>query len=254
MKDKTTISSEDIIPTAIQQEPWVKLGTHSELATWGHEEQVAYNQMRRQTAKRDFYIQAFDSLYANELIGDYFEFGCHRARTFRMAVSEARRQNMHFMNFRAFDSFAGLPEIQNEEEVSISDYTPGALATSEQDFVKLVSSLGLYTDKIKTYNGFYQQSLTNELQSTLVKEGAKANMICIDCDLYESAVPVFSFIEPFLQPGAIIYIDDYHVGYKGSPYAGVGKAFKELEARSEFTFAPFLPVGGFGFSFIVCSI
>ncbi|MFN8391621.1 MAG: TylF/MycF/NovP-related O-methyltransferase [Bdellovibrionota bacterium] len=254
MRSDKRVPVEEFAARGIQGEPWVELGTAAELENWGEKEQIAYNQLRRQTTKRNFYIQAFDSLYANEIVGDYMEFGCHRARTFRMAVSEARRQNMHFMKFHAFDSFEGLPVIENEDEVSVSDYTPGALATSEEEFRRLVTSLGVYTDKIHTYKGFYQKSLTSQLQSELFERGVRASMICVDCDLYESAVPVFKFIEPFLQPGTLIYIDDYHVGYKGSPFAGVGKAFKELQERSEFTFAQFLPIGGFGMSFITCKV
>jgi hypothetical protein len=252
MSKEKMYNPEDVVPAAITAEPWVKLGTEEDLSNWGCNEQVAYNQMRRQTAKRKFYMEAFDSIYANEITGDYLEFGCHRARTFRMAVSEARRQNMHSMSFRAFDSFAGLPPLHDAEEVAVSDYYAGALTTTEEEFQRLVGTLGYYSDKVKTYKGFYDQSLTPELQAQLVAEGTKASLVCVDCDLYESAVPVFHFIEPFLQPGTLIYIDDYHVGYKGSPFAGVGRAFNELKERSAFRFAPFLTVGGFGMSFITC--
>lgn len=237
---------------ALAEEPWVEIATGRDLKDWDKESQVVYNQARRQSAKRHFYQAAFDFLYANEIEGDYFEFGCHRVRTFRMALTEARHQNMDKMRFLAFDSFEGLPKIENPSEVAVSDYEQGRLATSESEFRRIVAEHGIYTDRIDTFKGFYKDSLNTDLQMRLLSEGRKASLICIDCDLYESAQPVFHFIEAFLQSGTLIYIDDYFVGYKGSPYDGLGKAFNEFQERSTWHFAPFLGVGGFGSSFITC--
>src|SRR5216684_3152409 len=97
-----------IVP--LDREPWVKLANGSELETWAHDDQIAYNQANRQMHKLGFYVQAFDFLSDNRVHGDYYEFGCHRGRTFRMALTEARRHNLASMKFFAFDSFAGLPQ------------------------------------------------------------------------------------------------------------------------------------------------
>ena len=61
--------------------------------------------MNRQAQKLAFFVNAFDCLYGNRVEGDYFEFGCHRGRTFRMALTEARRRHFDGMRFVAFDSF-----------------------------------------------------------------------------------------------------------------------------------------------------
>ena len=63
-----------------------------------------------------------------------------------------------------------------------------------------------------------------------------ASLINIDCDFYKSAVPVFKFIEDFLQEGTILYLDDYWVGYKGNPNKGVSGAFKEFAKETNFKF------------------
>ena len=57
-------------------------------------------------------------------------------------------------------------------------------------------------------------------------------MATIDCDLYESAVSVFQFLDPLLQEGSVLYIDDLFAGYRGSPEKGVTKAFLEWQSRS----------------------
>src|SRR3954466_6243723 len=85
-------------------EPWVELASGSDLSGWARNEQIQYNQMYRQAENVQFFRKTFDFLTDNGIAGDYFEFGCHRGRTFRMALSEARRQNRDAMHFLAFDS------------------------------------------------------------------------------------------------------------------------------------------------------
>lgn len=232
----------------IDKEPWVDLPSEDDFAKFTKEENIIFNQTLRQKFKYLFYIQTFDFFTGNNIKGDYYEFGSHRGRTFRMALSEARRRNFDFMNFYSFDSFEGLPD--STEDHNVVEYTKGALSTSEEEFHKLVKSLGIYQDKIHTHKGFYDKSLTKELQAKFVSSGRKIALVNVDCDLYESAVPVFNFIEPLLQEGTVIYIDDFFAGYNGSPARGVPKAFKEFQERSKFKFIEHLQVGWTGRSFI----
>jgi hypothetical protein len=73
----------------------------------------------------------------------------------------------------------------------------------------------------------------------------------VDCDLYESAVPVFKFIDPLLQEGAVIYIDDLFAGYKGSPSKGVARAFLEYQRKTRWRFQRHLDISWWGRSYIV---
>lgn len=126
----------------------------------------------------------------------------------------------------------------------------GTLATSEQDFIKLIKEHGIYVDRVKTIKGFYHESLTDELQKHFVEHENKIALATIDCDLYESAVPVFEFIEPLLQKGTVIYIDDFFAGYKGSPLEGVSRAFLEFQRNSRWKFIHHLNIGWWGRSYI----
>lgn len=114
----------------------------------------------------------------------------------------------------------------------------------------MMKNHGLYQSQIHTYAGFYQDSLTDNLAETLRTANRDASLVCIDCDLYESAVPVFNFIEMFLQEGTVIYIDDYWTGYRGNPNQGVSKAFKEFSSKSNWKFEEYLSIGWAGKSFI----
>ena len=72
------------------EEPWVELPNGLTLANWNLSDEVAYNQVNRQTEKALMFRRTFDFIKDNRIGGDYQEFGCHRCRTFRMALSEAR--------------------------------------------------------------------------------------------------------------------------------------------------------------------
>ena len=242
------VTDSKAVITPLTDEPWVHLADGKELAGWEKEDEIAYNQANRQMGKYQMFVSAMDFLGENRVNGDYFEFGCHRCRTFRMALTEARRHNMDDMEFFAFDSFEGLPEVQTDPSVDI--WKQGVLATSVERFMELVNEHGIYADRVHTVKGYYDESLTPALRDEMTNAGRQAALITVDCDLYESAVPVFEFIEPFVQEGTLIYMDDLFCGYKGSPHKGVAKAFIEYQEKSKFSFQPHMNVGWWGRTYI----
>jgi Macrocin-O-methyltransferase (TylF) len=238
------------LPPAIRPmtgEPWVELADGAALASWSREDEIAYNQANRQTEKYRFYVAAFDFLTENRVAGDYMEFGCHRARTFRMALTEARRHALSEMEFWAFDSFEGLPQASGH---AVDIWTKGALATSEENFMAMIRAHAIYVERVRTVKGFYADSLNADLRARFAAAGKKAMMVNVDCDLYDSAVPVFDFVEPLLQEGTVVYVDDWFPGYKGNPEKGVARAFAEFEARSRFAFARLMDIGWWGRAFV----
>lgn len=239
-------SKRPFVATPSTAEPWTNIPDGMALADWGHDDEVAYNQGMRHAQKFSFFMNTFDYLKDSGISGDYHEYGCHRCRTFRMALSEARRHNLESMNFFAFDSFEGLPATSTAHAA----WTKGALVTSEAEFLEIVRRNGIYVDRVHTVKGVYQSSLSAELQRTFLDTRNKIALAVIDCDLYESAVPVFRFIEPLLQDGSVIYIDDLFVGTRGSPEKGVARAFREFAASSRFRFVRHLDVGWWGRSYI----
>lgn len=230
-------------------EPWVALANGEQLKDWTRENEIEYNQNNRQTEKHLFYRRTFDFLTDNRVHGDYHEYGCHRCRTFRMALTEARRHGLDKMGFHAFDSFEGLPDPTSDTSVEI--WKRGALTTSEEAFRGMVDEHGIYADNVKTIKGYYSDSLTKDLQKQYLESGRKVSLVNIDCDLYESAVPVFNFLDPLLQEGTVIYIDDQFAGYKGNPLKGVSKAFLEWQKRTRWKVVRHLDIGWWGRSYIV---
>lgn len=166
--------------------------------------------------------------------GYYLEFGCHEARTMRLAWKHFR----HLFNwdFVAFDSFEGLPEIQEIDKQQI--WSKGRLATTEKTFVSVVTQAGMPPERLTTVKGFYDQSLTREVQERLLPR--KAAVIYVDCDLYASTVPVLSFIRPFFQRGTVLVFDDWNC-FCADPDRGERRAWREfLEANQDLQFEAFV--------------
>ncbi|MDD2448195.1 MAG: macrocin O-methyltransferase [Sulfurimonas sp.] len=223
----------------------------NDFSKWSKKDEIEYNNNEiRYKERYRFFQNAFDYLSANFIIGNYFEFGVHKARTFRIALSEAKKKDIDSMNFYAFDSFEGLPEASSLDK--FPNWEKGMLKTSLEFFDKLTQEHNLYNDKIHKIKGFYNKSLTKELSNKMLLTKEKASIIYIDCDFYESAKDVLEFIVPFIQDGTILCFDDWNV-YKGHPYKGEKRAFGEFKTKYNdmFYFEDFLTIGWMGKSFIL---
>jgi O-methyltransferase len=166
--------------------------------------------------------------------GYYFEFGCHEANTMRLAWRHFR----HLFNwdFVAFDSFEGLPDIEDIDKQAI--WSKGKLMTSEDDFIRKVTAAGMPRERLMTVKGFYDRSLNPELQEIFLPR--KAAVVYIDCDLYRSTVPVLQFVKPFLQVGTVIVFDDWNC-FHGDPDRGERRAWREFcAANPELIFVDFV--------------
>jgi hypothetical protein len=179
----------------------------------------------RERVRRDLFLSLAVHCYQNRpLEGYYFEFGCHGARTMRLAWEAFHA--LFDWTYVAFDSFAGLPEPEGEDRSAI--WQQGDLATSEEEFVRLVVEHGMPRQKLLTVPGFYDRSLTPELRDRLLP--AKAAVVYVDCDLYASAVPALELARPFLQRGTVIVFDDWFC-FHGDPEKGERRAFREFRER-----------------------
>src|SRR5215510_10639280 len=157
--------------------------------------------------------------------GYYFEFGCHKARTMRLAWDAFH--SLYDWTYVAFDSFEGLPEMDPSDSMPI--WKKGDLKTTETDFIRTVLKHGMPRKKLKTVKGFYDESLTPELREQLLPE--KAAVVYIDCDLYSSTTSALNFAKDFLQRGTILVFDDWFC-FHGDPNKGERRAFHEFCRRN----------------------
>ncbi len=246
------------------KEPYFIPANSSEFLANG-ETWIENNQRFRQSERFRFFRCAMDYIVENYLPGSYFEFGVHRARTFTMVMGldDFYASNMGetaggltpkpgggFMDkYFAFDSFEGWPQIS--DVTSHPHYSPGGAKTDSDEFIELLTAYGQSTERVELIEGFYDRSLTESLANKYVQEKVKASLITVDCNLYESYKSVFAWVDQFMQPGTVLYLDDYNT-FRAQPNQGPKRAWNEYKEISDWKFEPFLPVGHWGFSFIVC--
>jgi len=183
----------------------------------------------------------------NQIEGDYLEFGVWRGESFAAAyhaLQHYRRQHAGLNSaalknsteyttwlespprFFAFDSFQGLPPGAAERQV---DFTPGAYGCSEAEFRANIAKEGVDLSRVVTVPGFYDHSLNRETKQQLGLK--KAAVVMIDCDLYESTVPVLEFLTDLVGQGTILIFHDWF-RFKGRPDCGEQRACREWLARN----------------------
>lgn len=168
----------------------------------------------------------------NNVWGDYHEFGVFKGRSFKKVamrfLNDLSADQAKDMQFWAYDSFEGLPAT--EDKYAPAHFSKGAFSAPREEFTGNVVAAGVPEDKIKIVPGFYDQSLTADLAKEVFKT-RKIAMTYIDCDIYESAVPIFDYITHGLQVGSIIVIDDW-VRHHCHPNHGIQRAFHEWMAKN----------------------
>jgi len=153
--------------------------------------------------------------------GYYFEFGSHGANTMRLAWKHFR--HLFDWTFVAFDSFEGLPEVTEMDRTEI--FEKGHLATSEEEFIRVVTGAGMPRERLLTVKGFYEDTLTPEVKAQLLPN--KAAVVYVDCDLHSSTAVVLEFIRDFLQRGTVVVFDDWNC-YHADPCKGERRAWREF--------------------------
>ena len=182
--------------------------------------------------------------------GDYMEFGVYQGTSYINAYHALKQQfenrislkvggqveNSHQskrkaiwenMRFIAFDSFQGLPSLE-DQDLGTNDFDEGMYACSLDQFQKNIAGAGLPEEKTLAVQGWFKDTCISQTAEKFQLN--KASIIWLDADLYSSTKSVLDFITDFLQDGTIIIFDDWF-SFKGSPYYGVQKAFYEWSSQ-----------------------
>jgi O-methyltransferase len=202
--------------------------------------------MDNRLTARGMLAQAFEFKQFNFVHGDYFEFGLWRGATFRIAHQLKHRFGQTEMLLWGFDSFQGLPASAERKD---NFFREGEFACSESELRQILRRSGFKAEEYSLVPGFYDSSLNDALHERLA--GRKAAIVYVDCDLYESTVPVLEFLHRYWVNGTIVCFDDYY-HFKASPVQGEQRALREYLLRHpEIQFLPYLDYCPTGKSFIV---
>jgi O-methyltransferase len=204
------------------------------------------NQIDEIEERRKFLRKAFMAIWVNMIPGDYAEFGCCGATTFRLA-HQASRGNLVRPHLWAFDSFKGLPKSESAEEHP--RWVSGAMTMDRNEFISSLDFHGVQREDYTIVEGYYSETLRAPGADEYCKDIAIAY---VDCDMYESTREVLHFLKGRLKHGMIIAFDDYYCWWSKG-VAGERIAFLEFESetRSEYNFLPLYNFGWHGQSFVV---
>lgn len=192
--------------------------------------------------------QAMAFVNHGRVVGEYLEFGVWKGGSLSAAYHLSRKhKDLSDMRFFGFDSFEGLPEIEGKDK-STGEFQKGEYMASEDTVRAALKKNGVDMARVELVKGWYDKSLTPALRQS--KKIQKAAIAYIDCDLYESTVPVLEFLTPLLQDGTIIIFDDWFC-FRGHPDRGEQLAFREWTTKHGIKASPYKQFGWTGLSWII---
>jgi hypothetical protein len=159
-----------------------------------------------------------DYVSRSALRGHYAEFGTFFGKSF--FSNYHRLAGFLRGSFYAFDSFAGLSQpLADETRFTDNDFKPGAYACNLPSFLANAELTGADTKRIRCVSGFYADSLVGHDPAEYGLAPQSISVCVIDCDLLEPTRQVLDFIQPLLEPGALLYFDDWRL-CRASPKVG----------------------------------
>ena len=195
--------------------------------------------------KREFFWTAFRALEFNGISGDYAEFGCHGARTFRMAAEQIGRRGTR-RHLWAFDSFLGLPDNLDARDEH-PRWTKGKMMTTRPAFEATLAEAGIGPKRYTVVEGYYSDTLVR----TDIAFPEDIALAYIDCDLYTSTRDVLDWLAPRLKHGMILAFDDYFC-WSATQVSGERAAFAEFrDAQPRWGFHRYRDYGWAGCSYVV---
>src|SRR3989338_5049946 len=212
--------------------------------------------------------RAWGYVFSNQIRGAYYEFGVYRGDSFRASyhvcrkfrlwqreqlgaeepwrrqVAEGYAASHHY--FYAFDTFAGMPTNQEGNPV----FAPGNFACSLADFNRLNKEAGLPDGPwVRFFAGEFAQVAKKEAPALAQLDCAA--VINIDCDLYASARDALALVEPKIQQGSVLLMDDWN-HFKARPDTGSRKALAEfLKRRTDLSVEPWFSYEFVGQAFFI---
>lgn len=166
---------------------------------------------------------------AKEFSGDYYEFGLFRGGTFLATSRVLEKLGLKDVRMYGFDSFEGLPEATS---IDAGDprFFEGQFACSRKEVEKNLVEHGMNMTRADLIEGFYEDSLTEELRTQHPFKSAA--VVLLDCDYYTSTKVAMEWLEPYLRPGTVLLFDDWF-SYGDQTELGQQKALEEwLEAHT----------------------
>ncbi|MDP3921356.1 MAG: TylF/MycF/NovP-related O-methyltransferase [Candidatus Omnitrophota bacterium] len=183
-------------------------------------------------------------------IGDYYEFGIFKGYTYWWAQKVCGELGLEGPNFYAFDSFKGLPELEDIDKV-IGDgiFFKGQFSCSRKQVTRFLEKNGVDWTRTHLIEGFYEDSLTEELREKYPFK--RVAVALLDCDLHTSTIESMRWLAPYLEGGSIVLFDDWRA-FSEESGAGQRSALKQfLSEIPSLSFEPLFEYEVHGQAFVV---
>jgi O-methyltransferase len=213
---------------------------------------VFYDSERARAIHQEAYRRALEFVTLGGVAGDVMEFGVLGGWSARI-FCETMRDIFNLNNIRLFDSFEGLPEYDSEVDRSSYEIAGRNVWSDKMKFpdeflrqfgqphhlhIREKLSEIVRAERIFIHKGFYSETLK-------APPDAKAAIVHLDCDLYQSTLEVFEGLHrgKCFQDGTVLLFDDWNCN-RGNPGFGQRRALQEfLASQSEFTATPWYTYG-----------
>ena len=214
----------------------------------------ARNELLYANHKRRMIHEAFRKVLAWDISGSYMEFGTYRGQSVVYAYQEKSAlfkeiNTKGISRIYAFDSFQGVDGLVPEE--IDGPFAKGSYSSSYKEYREYLVLCGVPVEDITTVIGFFQDSLTLELQSLILEENPVVAVLNIDCDIYLPALLALRFAKDMFRQGTMVLFDDWY-SYGLDPGKGEVRALSEfLGQNKNLDFIFWKDYGPAGRSFIV---
>lgn len=164
-------------------------------------------------------LEHLDEANGSAPLGDCLEFGVYQGNSLLCLHQALEELDLDHVRIFGFDSFQGLPDAPEME----ADWSPGQFRSDLEFTRERLESGGVDWNRTTLIEGFYEDSLTDEVRRE--HEIEKASLIMVDCDLYTSTREALAFCAPLIHDRAVIFFDDWHSTDESQ---GEQRAFREL--------------------------
>ncbi len=187
---------------------------------------IEHNVEKTQALKKAFYFAGLEAVP-----GDYVEFGVFEGTSFIAAFENDRRLRLPGVparTFWGFDSFEGGFKYFDDRDRH-PFFREGEFTSSYEQTRRRVSKHFGSKAQWKLVPGYFEQSLAGQTAPSM---GINAIAVAlVDCDLGTPARLALDFMQPALQNGSVLILDDYFA-YRGSATTGVAGAFADFQAAN----------------------
>jgi|TARA_Y100000389_G_scaffold43936_1_gene38656 hypothetical protein len=163
----------------------------------------------------------WNNIRLDSISGDYIEFGIFKGKALLHSYKTYKKlfNSQEGINFYGLDSFEGFPEDNHDF------YIENNFSVS---YKKVLSQFKDF-ENIEIHKGYFKDVLT-----THEFEKKKFSFVFIDCDIYESALDVFNYIQNRISKGGFIMIDDFtSIDKNGN---SIHKAFNEILNLNDYVY------------------